>query len=425
LALANVHDPKNMQLHKNDLSNTISKLDTCHSGIRNLSYFFKLALEFSSETNPVTDTPKIAIVGLEIPEELIYGAGAEPLWILGGSFGAALYADQFVPRDTDSVSKATLGYLFSKIFAYTAKAELTVIPIATDSMRKIAYMLSKERQVLAIDIPPIKENSESARKWLMQMERLRTMLEQKTKRRLSTTSLRAAIAMVNQAKIQMKRILTYSITNPEQVSGIMALFVINTYYFANQLPEWTSHLKELNDEIAAKIAENPVVTPQSRPWVMLAGSPVYFPNFKIPLLLQELNVYLSAYVHEMTRRIDIMPKVPKPGVPLHKVIESIVLHHYWADCSAAFADSKTRHDFMVALAETLPVNGVVYHVLKGQIEYDFELERCEQYFNKRDIPFLRVETDFHQQDIEQIKVRLEAFAEMMADQFFDKGVGHV
>jgi benzoyl-CoA reductase/2-hydroxyglutaryl-CoA dehydratase subunit BcrC/BadD/HgdB len=419
VALAIVHDLKNMQLHQNDLINTIGKLEACHSGIQNLNYFFELARHFSVETEPTLATPQIAVVGVGIPEELIYGAGAVPLWILGGSFGAALYADQFVPRDTDSVSKATLGYLYSEIFAYTAKAVLTVIPIATDNMRKIAYMLSKQRKVLAIDIPPVKADSESVRKWLTQMNRLQAAMEQKTKRQLSAASLTAAIIMVNQAKLQMKRILAYSISNPELFSGVLALFVLNTYYYTNQVPEWTTHLKALNDEIAAKIKlSTGTALPPERPRVMLAGSPVYFPNFKIPLLLQELKVYLSAYVQELTSRIEVMPETPHSRTPLRKIFENLVLSHYWADCSAAFADSKTRFDYMMALAKTVPLNGVVYHVLKGQIEYDFELERCENYFSQRDIPVLRVETDFHQQDIEQIKVRLEAFAEMMDDKFF-------
>jgi benzoyl-CoA reductase/2-hydroxyglutaryl-CoA dehydratase subunit BcrC/BadD/HgdB len=418
LGLAIVHDPKNMQVHQNDLINTVNKLDACHFGIQNLSYFFELATKFTLDTEPETATPQIAIVGLELPEELIYGAGAEPLWILGGSFGAALYADQFVPRDTDSVSKATLGYLFSELYAYTAKAELTVIPIATDSMRKIAHMLSKQREVLAIDIPPVKGDSESARKWLAQMDTLQAAVERKTRRRLSTVGLGAAIAKVNQAKREMKRILAYSISHPDLISGAVALFVLNTYYFTGRLPEWTNRLKELNDEIAVKIKQNGGAAPPPRPRVMMAGSPAYFPNFKIPLLLQELNVYLSAYAHELTRRIDVMPEVPESKAPLRKIFENLVLQYYWADCSAAFVDSKTRRDYMMELANAVPINGVVYHVLKGQIEYDFELEQCENYFSKRDIPFLRLETDFHGQDIEQIKVRLEAFAEMMEDKFF-------
>lgn len=418
MALTNSHDPKNMLLHKNDLINTINKLDACHSSLLNLRYFFNMALKFSFESDSETTAPKIAIVGLGIPEELIYGAGAEPLWILGGSFGAALYADQFVPRDTDSVSKATLGYLFSDIFAFTQKAALTVIPVATDSMRKIAYLLSKEREVLVIDIPPVKGEPDSPRKWLAQMDSLKDALEKKTKRRLNATRLSEAVKMVNQAKLQMKRILAYSMNTPELISGVLALFVINTYYFTNDLQKWTMQLKALNDEIVAKMRPSGGYTSLQRPRIMLAGSPVFFPNFKIPLLLQELNVYLTAYAQEMTRRIDIMPETPRSGGQWRKLFETIALNHYWADCSGAFVDSKSRRDYMMALANVIPLNGVIYHVLKGQIEYDFELERCASFFNQRDIPFFRLETDYHQQDIEQIKIRLEAFSEMINAKYF-------
>lgn len=56
---------------------------------------------------------------------------------------------------------------------------------------------------------------------------------------------------------------------------------------------------------------------------------------------------------------------------------------------------------------------MVYHVLKGQIEYDFELERFETLFAEYDIPVFRLETDYQYQDIEQLRIRLEAFSEML------------
>jgi benzoyl-CoA reductase/2-hydroxyglutaryl-CoA dehydratase subunit BcrC/BadD/HgdB len=418
VTLTNIHDPRNMLVHKNDLINTIIKLDGGHPGLLQLSYFFNMALKFSFENKPAAAPPQIAIVGLGIPEELIYGVGAQPLWILGGSFGSALYADRFVPRDTDSVSKAALGYLLSEVFTFAQNVALTVIPVTSDSMRKIAYLLSKEREVLAIDIPPVKSDPESQRKWLAEMNTVKNALEQKTKQRLSMASLGEAVKMVNQAKLQMKRILAYSTSAPEIISGVLALFVINTYYFAHNLPEWTAKLKALNDEIAVKMRSTANFASRQRPCIMLAGSPIFFPNFKLPLLLQELNVNLTAYAQEMTRRIDIMPELPRRGERLQKFFETIVLNHYWADCSAAFVDSRSRREYMMALANAIPLNGVIYHVLKGQIEYDFDLEQSESFFNRRDIPFFRLETDFHQQDIEQLKIRLEAFTEMIHAKYY-------
>ena len=67
------------------------------------------------------------------------------------------------------------------------------------------------------------------------------------------------------------------------------------------------------------------------------------------------------------------------------------------------------------------IDGVVWHVLKGQIEYDFELERMEELFEKHDIPVFRLETDYNKQDIEQLRIRMEAFAEVLEQKKYRKG----
>ena len=67
------------------------------------------------------------------------------------------------------------------------------------------------------------------------------------------------------------------------------------------------------------------------------------------------------------------------------------------------------------------IEGVVYHVLKGQIEQDFELERYETLFSNYGIPVFRLETDYQYQDIEQLRIRLEAFSEMLTQNRY-KGV---
>ena len=63
--------------------------------------------------------------------------------------------------------------------------------------------------------------------------------------------------------------------------------------------------------------------------------------------------------------------------------------------------------------EHLPVSGIIWHVLKGQIEYDFELPKVVALAAEYDVPVIRLETDYQQQDVEQLRIRLEAFAEML------------
>jgi benzoyl-CoA reductase/2-hydroxyglutaryl-CoA dehydratase subunit BcrC/BadD/HgdB len=67
-------------------------------------------------------------------------------------------------------------------------------------------------------------------------------------------------------------------------------------------------------------------------------------------------------------------------------------------------------EHLLAMTE---VDGIVCHILKGQIEYDFMLSRLEPLFEQHDVPVFRLETDYQYQDVEQLRIRLEAFAEML------------
>jgi len=70
--------------------------------------------------------------------------------------------------------------------------------------------------------------------------------------------------------------------------------------------------------------------------------------------------------------------------------------------------------YVSGLLQKGDIEGVVYHVLKGQIEYDFELENYEKQFSAYGVPVFRLETDYQYQDVEQLRIRLEAFSEMLA-----------
>ncbi len=63
--------------------------------------------------------------------------------------------------------------------------------------------------------------------------------------------------------------------------------------------------------------------------------------------------------------------------------------------------------------KTHRVDGILYHVLKGQIEFDFELPRIEELAETHGIPVFRLETDYQPQDVEQLRIRAEAFAELL------------
>lgn len=164
------------------------------------------------------------------------------------------------------------------------------------------------------------------------------------------------------------------------------------------------------------LAASNVPEKQQKSKVLLAGSPVYFPNYKIPFLLQEAGMEIAENIDYSVWHLTGQPEQQKN---MQEVWAAGVM--YRNDCSSAYINNYMLYHAVAECIREKNIDGVVWHVLKGQIEYDFELERMEELFEKQGVPVFRLETDYNRQDIEQLRIRMEAFAELLEQKKYRKG----
>lgn len=92
-------------------------------------------------------------------------AGSWPYWLTGGILGSVAWSDDIVPRDTDPVSRSVLGYIHQPDGADFSDS-IFIVPITSDSMRKIAYQLKDEgRKLCLVDVPPDRSDGMAEEKW--------------------------------------------------------------------------------------------------------------------------------------------------------------------------------------------------------------------------------------------------------------------
>ncbi|WP_295080951.1 2-hydroxyacyl-CoA dehydratase family protein [Ruminococcus sp.] len=144
------------------------------------------------------------------------------------------------------------------------------------------------------------------------------------------------------------------------------------------------------------------------------GSPVVFPNYKIPFLVNDVGLTLLDSIDCSVLKHDLLHERNSFKGSCETMIRNIASAWYDRDASSVFVRNNALFGYISNLVQKRDIEGVVYHVLKGQIEYDFELERFETLFSKYNIPVFRLETDYQYQDVEQLRIRLEAFSEMLA-----------
>jgi len=399
---------------------SLQKLLKEHRSLKHFRFFAGQAMKwYRSIQNGQIDS-SVVILGTAVPEELVMASGEQPFRILGGSHASTLWSDDLVPRDTDPVSRSILGYVQCLTKTQTQSKSrsdiLYIVPSYSDSMRKIADQLRQEgRKVLVVEIPPFRGDAQSQKNWVRQMVQLTESVAGHTRGRLTAASMKNAIRVASRARIALHE---FTLMAPEYdmlLSASARILICNSYYYTQDLPLWTEKLRKLMAEIR-QVALQKGLTQKEQPKILLMGSPVYFPNDKIPRLLSESGLRIWRQEDASLSVRQIIPKIGRFGHSLRKMTEAAASAWLRFDTSPAYLKNGALRRSIRELQSPWigqPIEGVVFHILKGQIEPDFELLYFEELLAQAGIPVFRLETDYQYQDVEQLRIRIEAFTEML------------
>lgn len=388
-----------------ELANTLEVLRGCCGAPGALTYFLELAEAYFCRSQSAKQN-EVLIVGSSFPEELLWANHLRPHWIIGGGLSIGAAIDSRVPRDADAISRSMFGYL-EEYLKDTDRSTPIILPITGDNLRKISYLLQEEgRYVLPIDITP---ETTSGNFCASLQHQLHEIMEKLTLtwslpgagRRLYRTSRTIRLAKETAAAV---------LTDPKlHMSGLLKLFLLNTYFYTENVTQWTEHLTTLAKALAACPAP---ADETMRPGVLIVGSPVMFPNYKVPILLERAGLSVVGTCDSVSGKV-LELETKSVGKSRTAQLCRLIQQTYGNDCAGAFVQNRALYDRTERLLNSLDIQGVIFHIMKGQIEYDFELERMEALFAAHKLPVFRLETDYHDNDVEQLRIRLEAFAELL------------
>jgi benzoyl-CoA reductase/2-hydroxyglutaryl-CoA dehydratase subunit BcrC/BadD/HgdB len=351
-----------------------------------------------------------------IPEEIIYAAGAVPVRLCGGGYETAMAADELAPRDTCPVVKASIGSTLLNAPSLYDRCDAVIVPTTCDAKRKMGDALSRFKDVWMLEVPHVKDREGSKRQWLQQLYALKRNIEKFTGQRMLRGRIRlknldASIKMIGEAQYQARRLHEIRKATAPVISGREALLAMHAYCF-DAASAWTKAMAALNDELEARCRESRWVCSEQTPRILLAGCPSVFPNWKIPLLIEEMGAVIVADESCMGDRFLYDP-VGITEKSMKDMMTGIAARYLMPCVCPSFSPNDDRLYRLTQMCAEFKVDGIIYHVLKGCVSYDFELSRVERSMKERDIPVLRIETDYNPEDVEQLRTRIEAFVEML------------
>jgi benzoyl-CoA reductase/2-hydroxyglutaryl-CoA dehydratase subunit BcrC/BadD/HgdB len=379
-----------------------------------VEYFTNILKRIFIDLQGVERPPQVKTIGtycVMIPPELIYAAGAFPVKLCSGSYTGFNVGDETCPRDSCPLVKAALGCLAMDLTPIYKECELTVIPTSCDCKKKLPFLMSPYANVLAFHVPTLKVDDNFKEDYINDLYLLKQRLEEATGKRITYRRLKTAMAAIAGAQLEINRFYRLKMHQPAVIKGTHAMMVMNSYSY-ERVDRWTRALHILNNELEMRISSRKFVAKENAPRLMLTGAPVVFPNIKVPLLLEEMGGVMVADETCMGER-GLYDPVVVTEPSFDGLMRGLAARQILPCTCPTFVQNEQRIFKLKQMVMDFKVEGVIYHVLRGCLVYDFEFSAVEAALGELGVPVIRLETDYNEEDVEQLRVRLEAFIEMI------------
>jgi benzoyl-CoA reductase/2-hydroxyglutaryl-CoA dehydratase subunit BcrC/BadD/HgdB len=374
-----------------------------------MGYFYLLFHKFYVEGDFKTARALIGTMCIQVPEELIYAAGAMPIRLCSGSYAYDQTGAEFMPAKSCPLVKATLGMLDIKNMP-SDSLDAIIIPTTCDQKKKSLHLLeSRGYKTYALEMPSIKDSEEARFYWQNSVRRFAAELEDMTGNKITRKSLREAIMKTNRARAEFRRFNNLRKAAHPLIYGKDA-FVVANAYFSDDIDGWTDALSRLNNEIEEKSAKGISTVNRHAPRILFTGSPAIFPNLKLPLLIEQSGGVIVADEMCSSSRLLYDPVIFDEG-NLYDMIPAVA-DRYLKPCTCpCFARNEDRKRKLKETAKEFGIDGVVYQTFSGCHLYEMEHKAVGAMFDAEGIPMLYIETDYSPEDTGQLSTRVEAFLE--------------
>lgn len=345
-----------------------------------------------------------------VPDELILAADAVSVGLCAGAEFGIEEAEKLLPRNTCPLIKSFFGFKMSRVCPYIEASDLVVGETTCDGKKK-AYEIFRDLQpnLYVMEVPQMKASQDRD---LLKSEysRLKGALEELTGVTITAERLKKGITIINNRRRALHRLAALRASDPAPISGLDAL-LINQIAFYDDPVRFTESANKVCDEVEIRIQRSDGIAPQGTPRVLIAGCPMSVPNWKLPTIIETSGGVIvgeeSCVGERGTRNL-----VDESGTELDVLMDAIVDRYFQIDC-AIFTPNNERMEHVESMAKEYKANGVILYSLQFCSPYMIESFSIERNLGAKGIPCMRIETDYSQEDIGQLKTRVEAFLEVL------------
>ncbi len=344
-----------------------------------------------------------------VPDEIVFAAGGIATGLCGGSQFWVPGGEKVLPTNTCPLIKASVGARLDRTCPFFRIADIYVGETTCDGKKKAWEILAEDVPVYVMDLPQMKR-AKDIQAWAEEIAAFKDKVEEVTGNKVTAESLAESIRLINGKRKALERLYETRKNDKLPISGRDVL-LISQIAFYDDPGRFTQMTNKLCDELEQRIVDGVSVFPEGTKRIMLTGTPMAIPNWKIHNIVETSGG--AVVCEEMCTGTRYFEKqVDESGQTIDEEIQALANRYMNINC-ACFTPNTGRIDDILRLAKEYKVDGIIDINLKFCNLYDTEGYLVEKAMNEAGIPVLGIETDYTDSDAQQLRTRISAFIEML------------
>ena len=341
------------------------------------------------------------------PSEIALAAGAIPVSLCGTRNDSIPAAEEILPRSLCPLIKSSFGFALQQSCPYLQASDVVVADTTCDGKKKMYELLAGHKPVVLLQLPQ-RQDEDALQYWRKQFEDLIANLEREFSVDITDEKLRRAVRVMNRERPALKAVMDLAKRKPSPISGMQMVEVSFTTSFFPDKEAGIAMIQALTDEIGLRADSGMSPYSASTPRVLLTGVPVGLGSPQAVRLVAECGGNVVC--------LDTCSGSKKTAVMLYEDADPLgeMARRYLDVPCAVMSPNPNRYSSIARLVGEFSVDAVIDLTWQGCQTYAVESWSLRNYVRDTlNLPFLQIETDYSETDTEQLKVRIEAFMEML------------
>jgi benzoyl-CoA reductase/2-hydroxyglutaryl-CoA dehydratase subunit BcrC/BadD/HgdB len=346
--------------------------------------------------------------GNYVPEELIYASGAIPIGLINSGNSEILEQSlSAMPHIFCPFARTQVGERLAKKDPFYNMLDMLVAPITCQHLRKAAdiWEYYGDIEIFKLGVPHQYTEDSAIKYYTERLGILKERLQKLTGNEITADKISNAIKLYNRIREGLREISLLRRFTPLEISALDFIKLNHISYYADPV-----FMADMIESVHEELMANKLSAKAEKPRILLVGPNIGYGDYQIldsvkdaggEIVIEEICEGIRYYWQTIDNSGDALDSLAKG---------------YLKDrlpCAFIRNSTQKRLDFTLELIKDFNISGVIWYELHRCETYDSESYFFAQKLEELNIPTLIIESDYGVDLNNQIKMRTEAFIELL------------